>query len=90
MNGAKRIDAVLLAVCCAAAFALRTLPAWATVFQPDGVVFQGVDAWFHMRVSENLAHAFPARLGRANAAGLNTPPHTSLTPRTASRSWDRL
>ena len=63
MNGAKRIDAVLLGVCCAAAFALRTLPAWANVFQPDGVVFQGVDAWFHMRVAENLAHAFPARLG---------------------------
>ncbi|MBI1357361.1 MAG: hypothetical protein GC160_23715 [Acidobacteria bacterium] len=61
-SASNRWVGAALASCCAAAFALRALPAWGNVFQPDGVVFQGVDSWFHMRTAEHLAHNFPRRM----------------------------
>ena len=57
------IDSAAVALSFLASLALRTIPGWRHVFQSDAVVFQGVDAWFHMRVAENLARNFPWRLG---------------------------
>jgi dolichyl-diphosphooligosaccharide--protein glycosyltransferase len=50
-----------LAVACALAFALRSLP-FSAVFRPGFVNYQETDAWFHVRVMEHLVRHFPFRL----------------------------
>jgi asparagine N-glycosylation enzyme membrane subunit Stt3 len=50
-----------LAVACALAFAIRSLP-FPAVFRPGFVNYQETDAWFHVRVMEHLARHFPFRL----------------------------
>jgi len=43
-------------------FLIRTLPQWNEVFV-DGVVwFRGVDAWYHMRLADNMMANFPIPL----------------------------
>ncbi|MBL0160587.1 MAG: hypothetical protein IPP47_26415 [Bryobacterales bacterium] len=44
------------------AFGLRTAPQWESVFPGSFVNFQESDAWFHVRVVENLVHHFPSRI----------------------------
>src|SRR5713101_9111787 len=44
------------------AFFLRTYFSYKTVFAGDLVNFQGIDAWYHMRLVENLVHHFPHRI----------------------------
>jgi dolichyl-diphosphooligosaccharide--protein glycosyltransferase len=44
------------------ALGLRTIPRADVVFQPGFVNFQESDAWFHVRVVENLIHHFPDRI----------------------------
>jgi len=46
----------------AAAFLLRVIPSWRNVFSPDGVRFQLVDSWYHLRSIEFFALNFPHRL----------------------------
>lgn len=48
---------------CLISFCLRTIPKLEAVFQGDFVNFQETDAWFHVRVVENLVHHFPHRMG---------------------------
>lgn len=59
----RRLVFAALAVCVAAAFALRTIPSYHLVFIPEGVNFQETDAWFHLRTVHNLLAHFPLRSG---------------------------
>jgi oligosaccharyl transferase (archaeosortase A-associated) len=58
-----RLVAGTLALCVAAAFALRTIPSYHLVFSPGEVNFQESDGWFHMRTVHNLMAHFPFRSG---------------------------
>jgi oligosaccharyl transferase (archaeosortase A-associated) len=51
-----------LAVIVALAFGLRTYFSRYIVFAGGWVKFQGMDAWYHMRLVENLVHHFPHRI----------------------------
>jgi len=51
-----------LAFICGLAFFLRFYYSRKTVFAGDHVNFQGIDAWYHMRLVENLVHHFPHRI----------------------------
>ena len=46
----------------AAAFAIRTYPAWDAVFSSSGVRFLETDAWYHVRLVENQVRSFPWRV----------------------------
>jgi dolichyl-diphosphooligosaccharide--protein glycosyltransferase len=41
---------------------IRVAPRFYLVFQPGFVNFQETDAWYHVRVAENLIHHFPFRI----------------------------
>lgn len=43
-------------------FLLRTLPQWNEVFVGGSVWFKGVDAWYHMRLVDNMMVNFPVPL----------------------------
>jgi oligosaccharyl transferase (archaeosortase A-associated) len=43
-------------------FVLRTAPLWDRVFRSGYVSFQDSDAWFHMRLVDNLLHNLPHRM----------------------------
>ncbi len=45
-----------------AAFGLRTVAQFDSVFQGSFVNFQETDAWYHVRVVENLVRHFPSRI----------------------------
>lgn len=67
--------AALLIVLFAAALALRTVPHWAQVIEPDGFVnFLDTDAWFHVRTVDNLVRHFPWRMASDPYAGFSTMP----------------
>ncbi len=51
--------AILLAIVCAIALALRVVPQHEQVFQDGRVVFTGNDPWIHMRNAENVAAHWP-------------------------------
>lgn len=53
---------VLLAALCVLAFSIRVLPRFDLVFQPGFVNFQETDAWYHVRLAENLVRHFPWRV----------------------------
>ncbi|MGA3203485.1 MAG: STT3 domain-containing protein [Bryobacteraceae bacterium] len=61
-------------------FSLRTIPKLDSVFQGDFVNFQETDAWFHVRIVENLVRHFPHLMsidpysGIGPAEGLATGP----------------
>lgn len=61
----SRIGFAALAASFVTALLDRVVPAWDYVFQPNGVAFQGYDAWFHRRVAENLTRNFPWRMEMA-------------------------
>jgi dolichyl-diphosphooligosaccharide--protein glycosyltransferase len=47
---------------CLLALGIRVIPRFAAVFQPGFVNFQETDAWYHVRVAENLIRHFPWRI----------------------------
>jgi dolichyl-phosphooligosaccharide-protein glycotransferase len=51
----------LLALIVVIAFLTRTVFLWRAVFTGEGVNYQDSDAWYHMRLIDNLAHNFPYR-----------------------------
>jgi dolichyl-diphosphooligosaccharide--protein glycosyltransferase len=57
-----RRDLILAALIAAAAFAVRSYPAWNNVFTPQGVNFLETDAWYHVRLIESQARNFPWRV----------------------------
>jgi oligosaccharyl transferase (archaeosortase A-associated) len=44
------------------ALSIRVIPRFDLVFQPGFVNFQETDAWYHVRVAENLVRHFPQRI----------------------------
>jgi dolichyl-diphosphooligosaccharide--protein glycosyltransferase len=57
-------DVVVVIAIAAAAFAIRTYPAWDAVFSSSGVRFLETDAWYHVRLVENQVRNFPSRVTR--------------------------
>jgi len=51
----------LLGLIVVVAFLARTVLLWGAVFTPEGVNYQDSDAWYHMRLIDNLTHNFPYR-----------------------------
>ncbi len=60
--GAPLRTAAVLVAMCTVAFVLRTAPLWDRVFRSGYVSFQDSDAWFHMRVIDNLVRNLPHRM----------------------------
>ena len=58
---AARAHVALLALIVLTAFLARTVFLWRAVFTGEGVNYQDSDAWYHMRLIENLTHNFPHR-----------------------------
>jgi oligosaccharyl transferase (archaeosortase A-associated) len=56
------IDAAILLVIAVIALLLRILPQQGAVFGSGWVNFQGNDAWYHVRLIENLLQHFPNRI----------------------------
>jgi dolichyl-phosphooligosaccharide-protein glycotransferase len=52
---------LIVAVLCLVALSIRVIPRFDLVFQPGFVNFQETDAWYHVRVAENLVRHFPWR-----------------------------
>lgn len=65
---------------CLIAFALRTISQFDGVFQGSFVNFQETDAWFHVRVVENLVHHFPWRIGVDPYMGIGPVPSVATGP----------
>ena len=65
---------LLLAVIVVIAFLLRTVFVWRAVFTGEGVNYQDSDAWYHMRLIDNLAHNFPHRATIDPYLGTPAPP----------------
>lgn len=61
-NVPVRRDIVLVLLIAAAAFGIRTYPAWNNVFTDRGVNFLETDAWYHVRLIENQVRNFPWRV----------------------------
>jgi dolichyl-diphosphooligosaccharide--protein glycosyltransferase len=57
-----RRDVVFVLLIAAAAFGIRTYPAWHSVFTPRGVSFLETDAWYHVRLVENQVRNYPWRV----------------------------
>ena len=57
-----RRDLVLVLVIAAAAFGIRTYPAWNSVFTDTGVKFLETDAWYHIRLTEYQVRNYPWRV----------------------------
>ena len=57
-----RRDLVLVLLIAAAAFGIRTYPAWNNVFTGAGVNFLETDAWYHVRLTENQVRNYPWRV----------------------------
>ena len=53
---------IIVASLCVVAFTIRVVPGFDGVFQPGFVNFQETDAWYHVRVAENLVRHFPWRI----------------------------
>ena len=52
---------IVVALLSVLALAIRVIPRFDLVFQPGFVNFQETDAWYHVRVAENLIRHFPWR-----------------------------
>src|ERR1044071_213477 len=64
----------LLVLIVVAAFLARTVLLWSAVFTSEGVNYQDSDAWYHMRLIENLTHNFPHRAAVDPYLGTPAPP----------------
>jgi oligosaccharyl transferase (archaeosortase A-associated) len=60
--GTNVLYGLALALVCLFAFLLRVLGPYGNVFTGDWVRFQWFDAWYHVRLVENLVHHFPSRI----------------------------
>jgi oligosaccharyl transferase (archaeosortase A-associated) len=58
----KRGQWILVAALCVLALSIRVIPRFDLVFQTGFVNFQETDAWYHVRVAENLVRHFPWRI----------------------------
>jgi hypothetical protein len=63
----------LLAAIVVVAFLVRTVPLFSDVFTRGGVNYQDTDAWYHMRLIENLARHFPHRASVDPYLGADAP-----------------
>ena len=61
-NVPVRRDLVLVFLIAAAAFGIRTYPAWNNVFDSEGVNFLETDAWYHIRLIEHQVRNYPWRV----------------------------
>ena len=57
-----RRDFGLVLIIAAAAFGIRTSPAWDAVYGSAGISFLETDAWYHVRLIENQVRNFPWRI----------------------------
>lgn len=64
----------LLVLIVIVAFLARTVLLWNGVFTGEGVNYQDSDAWYHMRLIENLTHNFPHRATIDPYLGTPAPP----------------
>src|SRR5205085_1048604 len=64
----------LLVLIVVAAFLARTVFLWRAVFTGEGVNYQDSDAWYHMRLIENLTHHYPHRATIDPYLGSPAPP----------------
>jgi oligosaccharyl transferase (archaeosortase A-associated) len=71
---------ILLAILCLLAFSIRVLPRFNLVFQPGFVNFQETDAWYHVRVAENLIRHFSWRMTIDPYAVFGQAPDTITPP----------
>ena len=55
----KLISGILVAICFGVALYLRVALPWDKVFVGDWIKFTGVDAYYFMRIVDNLVHNFP-------------------------------
>jgi oligosaccharyl transferase (archaeosortase A-associated) len=53
------VAAIIVALFFGVALYLRTVLPYDQVFSGDWIKFTGVDAWYHMRIVDNLVHNFP-------------------------------
>src|SRR5262245_35384923 len=63
----------LLALIVVVAFLARTALLWRSVFTGEGVNYQDSDAWYHMRLIDNLTHNFPHRASIDPYLGADAP-----------------
>lgn len=63
---------ILLAVCLAA-FLIRVVPLYHTIFTSSGTILLENDPYYHMRLAQNLAYNFPFPLRHDTFLGNNTP-----------------
>jgi dolichyl-phosphooligosaccharide-protein glycotransferase len=61
-NVPVRRDLALVLLIAAAAFGIRTYPAWDNVLTERGVNFLETDAWYHVRLIEHQVRNFPWRV----------------------------
>src|SRR4030095_9017151 len=71
---AARAHVLLLALIVVAAFLTRTMFIWRAVFTGEGVNYQDSDAWYHMRLIDNLVPNFPHRATIDPYLGTPAPP----------------
>ena len=71
---AARGHLALLLLIVLAAFLARTLLLWHGVFTAEGVNYQDSDAWYHMRLIDNLTRNFPHRATIDPYLGTPAPP----------------
>jgi dolichyl-diphosphooligosaccharide--protein glycosyltransferase len=71
---AARGHVLLLALIVVAAFLTRTMFLWRAVFTGEGVNYQDSDAWYHMRLIDNLVPNFPHRATIDPYLGTPAPP----------------
>jgi dolichyl-diphosphooligosaccharide--protein glycosyltransferase len=64
----------LLVLIVVAAFLARTVFLWRAVFTGEGVNYQDSDAWYHMRLIDNLTYNFPHRATVDPYLGTPAPP----------------
>jgi len=76
---ARRTEAAWLLVIVALALAIRIYFPWPLVFTPTHVNLLETDAWYHLRVIENLVSQFPHRL-QADPYALTEPLFLKVPP----------
>jgi len=65
---------LLIVLIVVVAFLIRTVFLWRAVFTGEGVNYQDSDAWYHMRLIDNLTHNFPHRATIDPYLGSPAPP----------------
>jgi dolichyl-diphosphooligosaccharide--protein glycosyltransferase len=79
-TAARLRTAAIVAAICALALVLRTAPRWGHVFRAGYVSFQDSDAWFHMRIIDNLVPNLPHRMSADPYAAYPLPQALGVAP----------